>query len=186
MDLNTSDSELMGAYAKGNEEAFGMLFRRYSSKLTLFLSVRLGKKRSHLREELYQKTWLKIHSARKTFDAAKSFSTWFYTIALNTLRDEIDLAIEKLTHDEFTDDHQTHSPQTSESECILKESAERVYLLLSKLPESQRTAILLSDRDELSSKEIAETMGMSDAAVRQLISRARKNVRVLLQEEVLS
>lgn len=184
MGQDTPDSELMMAYVRGDEEAFLTLFNRYSPKLTLFLSVRLGKRRSHLLDELYQKTWLKIHSARKTFDPSKSFYTWFYTIALNSLRDEVGLASEKLPHTEFEEHHEAHMQNTTiEAEYILKESASRVYSLLAKLPENQRTALLLSDRDELSSKEIAEAMGFTDAAVRQLISRARKSVRASLLEE---
>jgi RNA polymerase sigma-70 factor (ECF subfamily) len=182
---DATDGELMCAYANGDEHAFGVLFNRYSPKLNLFLRLRLALKKSHLIDEIYQKTWLKIHSARKSFDSAKSFSSWFYTIALNTLRDEVGQAAEKFVHEEIND-HESGSEVNTEELYILKESTEKVYAILAQLPENQRMALLLSDREELSSREIAETMGISDAATRKLISRARKKVRDSLAERGLA
>ena len=177
----TNDQDLMAAYVKGDEKAFSLLFDRYSSKLKLFLKLRLGKKNNHLLEEIFQKTWMKIHSARQSFDLSKRFSPWFYTVAANTLRDEVGRSQEKLGHEELSD-HEVSLEPNSEDKYIQKESADRVYSILSALPENQRIALLLSDREEFSSKEISESMGISDAAVRKLISRARSNVRRILSE----
>src|SRR5665647_636214 len=88
-DIESGDNELMTAYALGNERAFTALFEKYSPKLTTFLRYRLGVKKKHLIEEVYQKTWLKLHAGRLSFNAPQKFSTWFYTIALNTLKDEV-------------------------------------------------------------------------------------------------
>jgi len=48
---------------------------------------------------------------------------------------------------------------------------------LSKLPERQRTALLLADKAGLSYAEVAEAIGCSDAAVKVLIHRARMSFR---------
>lgn len=48
---------------------------------------------------------------------------------------------------------------------------------LSKLPERQRTALLLADQAGLSYAEVAETIGCSQAAVKVLIHRARVSFR---------
>lgn len=48
---------------------------------------------------------------------------------------------------------------------------------LSKLPERQRTALLLADQAGLSYAEVAEAIGCSDAAVKVLIHRARVSFR---------
>lgn len=180
--MDKSDGELMEGYAHGDEKAFHSLFIRYSPKLNLFLNVRLGKRRGHLLEELYQKIWLKIHMSRVSFDPSRSFSPWFFSIALNTLRDEVGLSSEKLAHSEFEESHFVDEGKSVEAEYILKESADHVYTLLSALPLSQRTAVLLSDRDQLTPAEIAESMGISVVSVRQLISRGRRSVRTSLLE----
>ena len=48
---------------------------------------------------------------------------------------------------------------------------------LSKLPERQRTALLLADKAGMSYAEVAEAIGCSDAAVKVLIHRARVSFR---------
>jgi len=48
---------------------------------------------------------------------------------------------------------------------------------LSKLPERQRTALLLADKAGMSYAEVAEAIGCSDAAVKVLIHRARMSFR---------
>ena len=48
---------------------------------------------------------------------------------------------------------------------------------LSKLPERQRTALLLADKAGLTYTEVAEAIGCSEAAVKVLIHRARVSFR---------
>ncbi|MCJ7779610.1 MAG: RNA polymerase sigma factor [Acidimicrobiia bacterium] len=48
---------------------------------------------------------------------------------------------------------------------------------LSKLPERQRTALLLADKAGMSYAEVAEAIGCSEAAVKVLIHRARVSFR---------
>jgi RNA polymerase sigma-70 factor (ECF subfamily) len=171
----------MGAYRKGDERAFTILFGRYSARLTAFLRYRLGSRKKHLVEEIYQKTWLKLHAGRKSFDPDQKFSTWFYTIALNTLRDELGSRYEKTPHDEVSETLVDPQP-TGEERYLSKEAFLHVEALLKFLTGPQKTALLLSDGEELSSKEIAEVMRISDASVRQLVSRARRVIREKAEE----
>lgn len=184
------DRELMIAYAGGDEPAFNQLFLRYSGRLTAFFRFRLGAKKRHLAEELFQKTWLKVHSSRKSYDSKHTFSTWFFTIALNNLRDEVRLVRERSQHQQLfesspdSDLDPTHRPQKStEERYIEKESFHQIEALFPLLTDNQKTALLLSDLEEMDSREIAQTMGISDVSVRQLVSRARKVLREHLQNE---
>ena len=49
------------------------------------------------------------------------------------------------------------------------------------LSERQRLAVLLSKFEDMSYAEIAETMNMSPQAVKSLLSRARENLRAVLE-----
>lgn len=178
-----SDEELMRAYALGDESAFQNLYSRSAEKLYRFLWVRLGAAQGHLAEELFQRTWLKIHQARRSYDPSKKFSTWLFTIALNSLRDAVGAAHEKLPHGEFQEELAQHSEPSGEEACIRRDLIAQIHAFLFTLPESQRTAILLSDEEGLSSQEISEIMQVSDGAVRQLIRRARQAVRGRFTEE---
>jgi RNA polymerase sigma factor (sigma-70 family) len=182
MGTEPSDNQLMNAYAVGDEGAFSVLFGRYSLKLSAFLKFRLGGRKKHLVEDIYQKTWLKVHAGRTTFDPEQKFSTWFYTVALNTLRDEVGSLYEKSPHDEIGETIADCQP-SSEEQYISKETFRQIETLFMYLTDSQKTALLLSDQEDLSSKEIAEVMKISDSSARQLVSRARKVIRSHLKHD---
>lgn len=182
--LKESDEDLCRSYAQGSEEAFRMLYSRYSEKLYSFLMLRLGSASSHLCDELFQKTWLKVHLAKSSFNSEQKFSTWFFTIAMNSLRDAVGASSERLPHSEWSEDSiHEESGETSESQLIQKELVSQIRSFLTTLPESQRIAVLLADEEGMTSKEIAQVMGQSDSAVRQLISRARRAIRAKFSRE---
>jgi RNA polymerase sigma-70 factor (ECF subfamily) len=56
-----------------------------------------------------------------------------------------------------------------------------VRLAVGTLNERQRLAVLLSKFEEMSYADIAEAMEMSPQAVKSLLSRARENLRVVLE-----
>jgi RNA polymerase sigma-70 factor (ECF subfamily) len=56
-----------------------------------------------------------------------------------------------------------------------------VRLAVGTLNERQRLAVLLSKFEEMSYADIAETMEMSPQAIKSLLSRARENLRVVLE-----
>jgi RNA polymerase sigma-70 factor (ECF subfamily) len=172
-----TDEELMDVYARhGSAEAFTILYRRYESKLYSFFLRRLNQDLRGSAPDLFQKTWLKIHHARQRYDKEQKFSTWMFSIALNVMRDQWRVAplgdeIPELVAD--TD---------VEQEFSLKEDLGRLENALSLIPENHREALILSEWEGFSSQELAKVLGISDAAARQMVSRARKKVRQILQE----
>ena len=62
-----------------------------------------------------------------------------------------------------------------------KERGELVRMAVQSLGERQRTALMLSRFENMSYIEIAEAMDMTTPAVKSLLSRARVNLRELLQ-----
>lgn len=59
------------------------------------------------------------------------------------------------------------------------EEQEQIKLLhkaIDKLPENQRTALILNKYEELSYKEIADVMGVSLSSVESLLFRAKNNL----------
>ena len=61
------------------------------------------------------------------------------------------------------------------------ERAEMVRLAIEALSERQRVALLLSKFENMSYVEIAETMEMTVPATKSLLSRARENLRAILE-----
>ena len=67
---------------------------------------------------------------------------------------------------------------------IKQEHSQWLQKALDSLPESQRTAIVLSKYDDLSQKEIAEILNTTEGAVEALLQRAKKNLREKLSGSV--
>lgn len=178
-DLN--DEELMSAYIAGDKMAFQFLYDRYEDRLLGFFRRRLSSRQRAIAPDLFQATWLKVHQARAKFDRAHKFSSWFFTIALNTLRDFVGEA----RHRFETPDDSIISQTASSSSEELKHDLNQLETLLDRLPSFQREVILLSDWEELSSKEIAVMYDTSDGNIRQMIFRTRKQLKSWLEGDGL-
>ncbi len=61
------------------------------------------------------------------------------------------------------------------------ELSEVVKIAVSALNERQRMAVLLNKFEHLSYEEIAEVMDQSPSAIKSLLSRARANLREILE-----
>src|SRR5262249_52514653 len=139
-----------------------------------------------------QEVFLRIYRSRKKYRARAKFSTWLFTIAnnlaLNALRSrkrkpQIPLDVrdsgplgprpaEQLVHDSST--LPTKRLAQAELAAVVRRAVEG-------LNERQRVAVVLNKFEEMNYAEIAEVMGLSAKAVKSLLSRARMNLRTVLQ-----
>ncbi len=80
-----SDEALLADYLEGDRGAFHKLMERYSNELLHFLTRFLGSRAAG--EDVFQETFLQIHLSADTFDPARRFKPWLFTIAANKARD---------------------------------------------------------------------------------------------------
>jgi predicted DNA-binding protein (UPF0251 family) len=76
-----------------------------------------------------------------------------------------------------------HEPATADARAEA-ETRRTVWRAVDALRDDERTVLILRDVEELSSKEVAALLGLSDAAVRQRLHRARQLVAERLRPEV--
>jgi RNA polymerase sigma-70 factor (ECF subfamily) len=152
-------------------------------------------------EDLAQETFMRVFRARKSYEPGAKFSTWLFTIAGNVARNasrSLGRRHEVSEIDAPRGDLTLSNPQLLASTALdasglmpnrLVEGAERAEIVraaVSVLSERQRMALMLSRFENMSYIEIAETMGLSTKAVKSLLSRARVNLRDLLQPYIES
>lgn len=169
----------MQLYASGNSEAFSILYERFENRIFNFLNNRLSGKQKNLVPDLFQTVWLKVHQARTSFEPTQKFSNWVFTIAINSLRDHV--ARKQFEMEvELERDDQHHSLQANPEEIMITAN-EMSHLgkILEELTSLQREALLLMDGEGFSSSETGEMLGISEAAARQLVVRARYQVSKL-------
>lgn len=117
-------------------------------------------------EDLMQDTFVKATRSIMGYQGGNPRS-WLFAIARSVFIDDVrrkrPVPVETLEENSVSD------PDVAEIEAI--ESA------LALLPERQRTALLLCDRADLSYADVAEAMGITPAAAKVLIHRARTSFR---------
>jgi RNA polymerase sigma-70 factor, ECF subfamily len=189
--LHDPDVRLMLEVRDDKAAAFEELMLRYQNRLVTVLEHLVG--RRDLAEDLAQDVFLRVYRARKRYVPGAKFSTWLFTIANNVAsnalrsqsrRREVNL---KSKPGESTG-AQTLEHMAQEASALMptrqfekSEMREVVREAISTLNERQRLAVLLSKFENMSYEDIAETMEMTPQAIKSLLSRARGNLRAVLE-----
>lgn len=179
-----SDEELMLAYGAGDREAFEELFERYRDRIYRYLLRHHGD--WTVAEDLFQRTFLKMHEARRRYRPTSSFASWIYTIATNLLRDEarsrgastIEPAGERPIPERADETSAPDGP------ALGRELAERIATAVRQLPPDQREAFVLGKYEGLGYREVAQILGCSEGAVKVRIHRALKALGQVVREHV--
>lgn len=186
------DTRLMLRFQGGDEAAFEDLFRKYAPLLINFSYRFLGQRMRA--EEAAQEVLLRVYRARRDYRPEARFSTWIYRIATNFCLNEVrrgefkarEISIDASPEDEGEVPIQIPDPKSPQPE----EELERGRLeaafqkALSRLPERQRAAFLLSRFENMSYRDIGEALGCSESSVRSLIHRGAVSIREELKEFV--
>jgi RNA polymerase sigma-70 factor (ECF subfamily) len=167
------------------------LVNKYQARLLTVLEHLVHNR--ELAEDLSQEVFLRVFRARHNYTAGAKFSTWLFTIANNVAsnarrdrsrRKEVrvsrspdeDSSAEPLDHMALAASGLMPTRQLDKTEM-----AEVVRMAIENLSERQRLAVLLSKFEEMSYADIAATMGMTTQAIKSLLSRARGNLRAILE-----
>ncbi|MCB0308136.1 MAG: RNA polymerase sigma factor [Bdellovibrionales bacterium] len=159
------DEELMVAYQRGYEQAFEILYERYSKRIYGYLCAKL-KDRS-LIDDVFQMVFLKLHRFRDRYRANYPFAPWMFTLCHNTMIDAIRAQGRILEDSDMTE---------RSAENALELSTQAVPDLAALTPE-RREALKLRYGEDLSFDEMAKRLGTTSENARQLISRALRQLR---------
>lgn len=183
-----SDEELISLFQKGKEAAFDELVYRYKDRIVNFLFRYTGNHETA--EDLAQDTFIKLFRSKHLYKSIAKFSTWFYTIAINTaktwLKNEgridtisINLGFDEDGEKDFDIESRDITPDDYANARI-----EEYYIqkALSMLDDKFREIIILRDIQDLDYEEIAEITGLPIGTVKSRINRAREKLKNLLQE----
>jgi RNA polymerase sigma-70 factor (ECF subfamily) len=176
------DNELVKRVAKGDDDAFRLLFERHYRLAYSVIYRQLGVQ--DVAEDLVQEAFLRVYRAAPKYEPTAKFSTWFYTVVTNLcLNYKRDRARDKLRLLSGGDDESNtleNLAQADEPEhdrLDNNERAAKVREAIAELPENQRMALILSRYEDKSYEEVAEILGTTVAAVKSLTSRARETLR---------
>jgi len=198
------DAALVREVAAGSEAALGMLYDQYVDAVYAAAS-RLTTDRQ-VAEEVVQETFLALWNRAELFDPAMgSLAAWLHTIARNRTVDRLRAAGRRPSLVPFSatsgEDEQDSAALDRlvatgtllggaglgpgpEGELAITELRQILRGALDKLPDAERTAIVLAYREELSQSEIAERLGWPLGTVKTRTRRALLRLREALTDEL--
>lgn len=186
------DVQLMLRISEGEGDAlaFQELVFLYQPRLLRVLRHIVGSE--SVAEDLVQDVFLRVWRARKRYQPTAKFATWLFhianNVASNSLRDrnrrrEFQIQSGDPLSSAVVSLEQMATASTGSMPTRRLDKVEReeiVRLALESLNERQRLALLLSRFEHMSYEEIANSMNLSQQAVKSLLSRARVNLKTIL------
>jgi RNA polymerase sigma-70 factor, ECF subfamily len=189
--LKGSEHELIKRIISGEPDLFSALVEKHRNMV--FRTCMGYFHDSDEAEDLTQEIFIQAFLSLSSYRGDSSFSTWLYRISinacLNLIRREKNSPFAGRLVNMFSGEGQkdvypvVDLPDIDDPESIIIRNEHLKWLqgMLDSLPDSQRTAIILSKYDDLSQREIAEIMQISEGAVEALLQRAKKNLRERMQ-----
>lgn len=174
-----NDQKLINLIALGDANAFKDLYNQYADKV--YNTALSYAKNVPDAEEITQDVFVKIHNNASKFKGKSSLSTWIYRIAINTSLD----AIKKKKNHFSLSTENTLEPVDFDHPGIALENQDDAKILFSvidTLPDTQKTAFILSFVEELPRQEVADIMNTSLKSVESLLQRAKSTLRKKLDK----
>jgi RNA polymerase sigma-70 factor (ECF subfamily) len=197
IDLNcfgpaTAEAVLVKAAKSGNHSAFEELWVRHSD--TAFRSAyRILGNRDDA-EDTLQDAWMKAFVHLKTFDGRSKFSTWLTRIAINSAlmvlrrrRSHPEISMERSGNGETWEKWEVPDTRSNIEDLYLKEEAElKLKEAIEFLRPPLRFVMEIQRLHYGTNKEIADAAGISVAALKSRLLRARALLRRSLQSSMSS
>ena len=180
-----TDGEIIGHILQGDRNMFRLLVEKYQSMVFRTCMGFLHDKDDS--DDLTQDIFIQTYQILASYKGDAAFSTWLYRITVNACLNKIRKSsknsfLQRLENVFVSEKNKEYSFPTADAEnpedlLIKTERNEWVERALNSLPEKQRIAIVLSKYDDLSQREIAAIMEITEGAVEALIQRAKANLR---------
>ena len=179
--MEKDDVELIHSILSGNKHAFSILVKKYQKSVHALAWRKVGD--FHIAEEITQDTFLQAHKKLASLKNPNQFAGWLYVIADRLCRAwfrKRQLPTQSLeATDEETLEETAYANYIREQreDTAVEHRRRIVQKLMEKLPESERTVMVLYYLGEMSGKEISKFLGVSPNTVRSRLQRARKRLK---------
>jgi len=176
-----SDEEIIERMDEENSsKLFEILYKRYYHKVvdkcySLCKNKQLSKE---LAEDIFSKTFEKLSSFKKL----SSFSSWLYSLSYNHCIDYLRLK-KKLHYPEWNREHEIPEIIDESDENMNNIDYDNMMIVFELIHPEEKVLLLMKYQDNLSMKEIAETLRISEDATKMRLKRARARVIYLYKQK---
>jgi RNA polymerase sigma-70 factor (ECF subfamily) len=158
----------------GDQSAFTRLVEAYQNPVYNLAYRMLGN--SVEAENAAQETFIRMYTKLDTYDPQRKFSSWLLAIASHYCVDLLRRRrMNYLSLDDLPPMVELSMPKTAQPEQVVvrEQDASAVQKLLEALPPNYRTPVVLRYWYDMSYREIAETMGVTESTIKTRLHRAR-------------
>lgn len=178
-----TERTLVQAAQAGLPDAADELVERYYSRVYSFVATF----RAHDAEDLTQEVFARALVALPRFNGEYQFGAWLLQIARNVCIDEARRQVRRPQPTDPTDLVELETVAAAKPDDVWESVSSQiavttVHRALAKLPARQRTALVLRELEGMSYADIAIALRISTRAVEVSLARARKRLRVELQQ----
>lgn len=177
-----TDKQLLAEYLRGNTACFELLVRRHAEELHQFVMRFTGD--SSAADDVVQESMLQVHNAGASFDPARRFKPWLFTIAANKARDylrrrtrrrevpfEAPPGNDRDTKQRYLD--LLSSDDDAPDEDLLVEEKRRIVRhVVEQIPPNLREVLILAYYHRFPYREIAEIVGIPLGTVKSRLHAA--------------
>lgn len=121
-------------------------------------------------DDIVQEVFLKVNASLHSVKSHASISAWLYRIAANAIADHYRA---HTPWEELSDEVAAPEPEQD----LIAELATCLQPLIAELPESYRTALVLSEIEGLPQREVAERLNISLSGAKSRVQRGREKLR---------
>ena len=180
MTHENEDSVCVRRVVNGDQNAFNEIIRRYDQRIFSLLLMMIRDRPSA--EDVTQETFLRAYSNLHKYDPSRPLYPWLATIAVRLginwvnrtgarqrgYASDVDPAHLPAQSLNPADDLETHRGDRS------------LWDRVAKLPQGERTAVLMFYKQELTVSEIANTLGVAEGTIKTFLHRGRSHLRAHL------
>lgn len=188
MNLETTDDQWVARVLKGEAASFEPLMRRHNQRLFRAARAVLGSDAEA--EDVVQDAYIRAYSVLQGYRPG-NFGGWMLTIVVNEARTRRRTSLRRETllrsrgpltgpaaapsHSRATD------PEGLASDLQLRRLIESA---IDTLPEDQRIVLVLRELEQLSTRETADAVGITEVAVRTRLHRGKAALREVLSDRI--
>ncbi len=164
-----SDEQLVALFRDGHDDAFRVIYDRYRQRLFAYTRQMLPGSRQDA-EDALQDVFVRAYSGLRASDRELALRAWLYRVAHNRCIDEMRRPAPPAA--EVLERLQPPS-QDPMAEAEQRESLRQLLADLARLPDQQRSALLMRELEGMKYTDMAEALAVSIPAVKSLLVRAR-------------
>jgi RNA polymerase sigma factor (sigma-70 family) len=165
-----SDEQLLAHFRAGSDEAFRVLHDRYRQRLFAYVRQMLSAGSRQDAEDVLQDVFVRAYGSLRNDRREINVRAWLYRVAHNRCIDHLRRPVPPAAEVFEMSRKPLHDPV---EEAQRRDDLRRLVEDIGRLPEQQRSALLMREIDGMSYANLADALDVTVPAVKSLLVRAR-------------